>query len=228
MRKWQPATVTLIAVNVIIYVAMVLEGGSLIGFRGRTLLLFGANFAPEVLGEGQYWRLFTSTMVHANLAHVAMNMIALWQVGVMLEPRWGTARILATYIVTGLAGSLASLMWYGVVLGRPAVSVGASGAIMGLIGAAGVTGHLVGGRFGLAIRNAMLRWALIVIAFGFFIGADNAAHTGGLVAGAIAGFTVEKVGIARRGGWSVDLASIVLFLGLAGGGFALALVRQPF
>ena len=222
------ATVVLVITNVVICVAMAAKAGltDKLGFDRGTLYLFGANHAGRVLDEGEVWRLFTSTLIHLNLMHIAMNMIALVQVGRALEPRWGGARVIAAYAATGVLASVASVLWYAAGGAEvPPMSAGASGAICGLVGAAAVSFHRIGTPAGRRQRDRMLVWAAIVIATGFFIGADNAAHIGGLVAGLAMGFIVERVGFRGRTGRLADVVAIVVFLALAGAAFAVALTR---
>jgi len=217
------ATVVLVVVNVAVYVAMLIVGeGGLQAFSQKTLLDFGANYSKYVFDRDEVWRLLTATMIHLNLAHIAMNMVALVQVGRSLEPRWGTARFLLAYFVTGVAGSVASAVWFS---GTKTVAAGASGAICGLIGAAIVAFHLARGPGGRNRRNAMATWAGLTLVAGHFAGADDAAHAGGLVAGLVLALPVEKMGIRRHGGPAVQWGSILAFLALAGGAFAVALAN---
>lgn len=218
------ATVALVLVNVVVYVVMMVTSGGegLLGFDSRTLLEYGADYAPAVIDQAEAWRLYTATLVHINLLHIVFNMFALVQVGRVLEPRWGGPRVILGYVVTGLGGSAASILWYGVLRdafglgGRPAIAAGASGAICGLIGATVIAAHNFGGRVGTGIRNAMLRWGLMIVVMGFFIRADNAAHIGGLLVGFLAGFVIERLGLPRDRveprPWGRDLAAIGAFV----------------
>jgi membrane associated rhomboid family serine protease len=85
------------------------------------------------LGAGEWWRLLTSSFVHGNLLHLAMNMFALWQAGQLVERIFGSARFAGLYLLAGIGGSLGSLGW-GLLSQHPVNSVGASGAIFGIIG----------------------------------------------------------------------------------------------
>ena len=177
----------LIALNVLVYVAMGLHSGSWITFDGRTEVLFGADYAPLVL-RGEWFRLLTCVFLHGGILHIGMNMIALNQVGVMLEPFYGRLRFVSIYLASGICASLASLLLHKV----PTLSVGASGAIAGLIGAGVVAGQVVGTDQGKRFRDGMLRWAGTIVVFGFMVpGIDNASHAGGFVAGILAAAAIS-------------------------------------
>ena len=177
----------------LVYLAMGLQSGAWLSFPGAVEVLFGANYAPLVW-QGQWFRLLTSAFLHGGALHLGMNMVALHQVGSVIEPYYGRARLVGVYLASAIAASAASLLLHS----RPTVSVGASGAIAGLIGAGAVAGQMVGTEGGRAFRNAMLRWAGIIIAFGFAVpGIDNSAHVGGFVAG-IASSAALSRGVRRR------------------------------
>ncbi len=177
-------TYLLIGLNVLIYLVMLRVGGSgeLAGFSTGTLLQFGANYGPLVVGEGQWWRLFNSMFIHITPLHIGMNMVALYQVGVVLEPHYGRLRYVLLYLAAGLGGSLASLAWN---WSHPTVSAGASGAISGFVAAGAVTGHMLLGltKGAQQFRDGMTRWLILILGFGAIAHADNAAHLGGMVAG---------------------------------------------
>jgi rhomboid protease GluP len=149
--------------------------------------------------------------------HIAMNMLALFQVGQLLERRYGSTPFTVLYLLGGLGGAGASYVWQ--TMGHVAISAGASGAIMGLIGAAAVSAWIVGGDEGNTIRNNMLTWAALTIVMGFFAHADNAAHIGGFVVGAALGLVIEKTRWIGR--WRGIGVAGLLFIALVGGAFAL-------
>src|SRR5262249_35096391 len=156
--------------------------GKLGGFDPQEYANWGANIGPMTLG-GQWGRLLTATFVHANLAHVLLNMWALWNIGRLTERLFGRWLLLLVYCASGALASLASVIW------NPTVaSIGASGAIFGLFGAffafLAKPDTLVPGS---VIRTHWLSTAVFVIysLFNGFLseGIDNAAHVGGLLAG---------------------------------------------
>jgi rhomboid protease GluP len=161
---------------------------------GRPILIeLGASWAAAVLA-GQVWRLVTAMFLHAGVLHLLVNGWALYQLGALVEVLFGTARLAAIYFASGLAGSLASVAW-DLVSGRQQPSVGASGAIFGLLGA--LIAFLLRHRDRLrpearSLLLQLLFWAGINIVFGFTADMiDNAAHLGGLAAGLAIGAMIR-------------------------------------
>ncbi len=177
-------TYALIAINV---VAFLTEQGQ--------FTLFGSEIHGTVIEEGvlareaiasphdQYWRLVTSAFLHENFLHIGFNMYLLYLLGMMLEPAIGSVRFAAIYFTSLLAGS------FGVVLATSGASLGASGAIFGLMGAAVVELRARGrsiaesGIGGLIVINLILSFTLANISIG--------AHIGGLIGGFIAGLAIR-------------------------------------
>jgi membrane associated rhomboid family serine protease len=175
-------TPALIAVNVAILVAMVATKVSLFEPNTEDMLRWGANYGARTLG-GQWWRLLTATFLHFGIIHLAFNMIVLGGVGTLVERLLGNVGFLVMYLVSGLLGSVASLLW------NPyAVGAGASGAVFGVYGA--LLGFLVRQRHSVpvevlaAYRNSTLAFLAYNVIYGLMAeGIDMAAHIGGLVAG---------------------------------------------
>lgn len=182
-----PATGTMVAANGLVFAAMLAAGAGLWHTPNQIQLAWGANFGPATK-DGEWWRLFTAMFLHFGLLHLGMNMLALWDGGRLVERMYGHARFLAIYLAAGLTGNLLSL----VAQGDRAVSGGASGAIFGIYGALMV--FLWRERQNLhATEFRWLFWGAAgftaaTIVLGLLIpGIDNAAHLGGLFAGALAG-----------------------------------------
>ena len=126
--------------------------------------------------DGQWWRLFTSVFLHYSVLHILFNMYVLWVIGPDLERVLGHLRFLVLFVVAGFGGAVASY-WLSP---SNTVSVGASGAIFGLMGAVFVVGKALR-----ADVNQVLVLIGINLAIGFVIsGIDWRAHIGGLVTGA--------------------------------------------
>jgi rhomboid protease GluP len=185
-KKFKVPTVTLIllAVLIAVYIAETLSARepALGGFKtnGSILILLGGVNRTFVIDNGQWFRLVTAIFLHGNLLHLLMNGIVLLFCGTVLESKIGKAWHLALYTVSGLVGSGMSLA-----LNDPnIVSVGASGAIMGVLaGAFVVTFRDPEGYQRLRERSALLRLlipALVPRAMGQHI--DVAAHMGGAIA----------------------------------------------
>jgi rhomboid protease GluP len=178
------------------------------------------------VAAGEYWRLWTVTLLHGDLLHLLFNMYALWLAGPIVERWYGRVRFLAFYLACAASGSMASF-----VFGGDIPAVGASGAIFGLFGillAAGRLHHPVD-RQSRGIMSQLLVLVLINIAFGFASGSriDNAAHLGGLAAGLWLGALVPPTGVptlsslwqrpgqARTGPGASTAPGYVAVLGLA-------------
>ncbi|MCU0506893.1 MAG: rhomboid family intramembrane serine protease [Anaerolineae bacterium] len=164
----------------------------------RSLFEFGAQSNPYV-AVGEYWRLLTSVFLHAGLTHLLFNAYALFVLGRDVEAFYGHWWFLVIYLVAGLGGSVA---WY--VLGDPVPSVGASGAIFGLIGAEAafyVRNRRLFGQFGRQRLGNLAVLLAINLVFGFTIpNINNIAHLGGLVAGFALGYFLApslRVGYAE-------------------------------
>jgi membrane associated rhomboid family serine protease len=175
-------TVTLVAANVLVYSFMLANAApsARFEFDADQLIAYGANHVGLVR-DGQVWRLFTAMFIHITPLHLASNMAALAFLGRRLEVRYGALRYVVVYLLSGLCGSLASVAYF---WRSPEVAAGASGAISGLLGAAIMTAYLAG-ESGRRFRNSMLAWVGLLVVLGLTEPVDNAAHFGGLAAGAI-------------------------------------------
>jgi membrane associated rhomboid family serine protease len=177
-----PATYVLIAINAIAYLIEIAAGsGGLNNPSGNIVVDYGL-FGPSV-AEGEWYRLVTCGFLHASLVHIGFNMLLLYFLGRLLEPALGTPRFLALYFASLLAGSLGAL-----VLDPDALTLGASGAVFGLIAAAFVIAR---GR-GMDALAGQLGF-LIVINLAFTFGASNISiggHLGGLIGGAICALAI--------------------------------------
>jgi membrane associated rhomboid family serine protease len=160
------------------------------------LVKWGSNLPRKTLGAGEWWRLLTSSFLHGNLLHLAMNMFALWQAGQLVERIFGSARFAGLYLLAGIGGSLGSLLW-GLLTQHPVNSVGASGAIFGIIGGLfafiGREHSGVPPTVGQDLRSSLAPFLLFNIGAGFlYPHTDNAAHIGGLLGGWLAGHLLAR------------------------------------
>ena len=146
---------------------------------GYVLYAFGAKEQMSILAGGQWWRLVTAGFLHGGFLHILMNSWALYDLGAQVEEVYGTARFLVFYLGSSAFGFLASCFW------SRALSIGASAAIFGLIGAMIAYGYRNRTSLGLAMKAVYARWAIYGLLFGLMPGLniDNAAHIGGLAAG---------------------------------------------
>ncbi len=203
-----PVTPTLVAINGLIFLLSVALGGGFIGANPQVMIELGSNYTPLTLG-GQWWRLLTSIFLHFGLFHLALNMWVLYVNGGVAERIFGRARYLVIYLVSGLGGSVVSLLWHPLVNGA-----GASGAIFGIIGA--LIAFFVSRKGGVpasvmkAQRNSMLVFVLYNLLYGArFRSIDNAAHLGGLATGLVLGLILARPLTAARNDrrWAMQWAS---------------------
>ncbi|HYC63077.1 MAG TPA: rhomboid family intramembrane serine protease [Thermoanaerobaculia bacterium] len=157
----------------------------------------GAIIASRVFEDGQYWRLISAMFLHGDgtirgdLLHLGFNLFALWQLGRLFEMMFGTRRFVLIYFVTGIVASITSL------LHNAGPSVGASGAIFGILGAfifsIRRSPRFRHERWARGIVQQLLFWIVANIAIGFTMPQiDMAAHFGGLIAGLILGATLPQ------------------------------------
>jgi rhomboid protease GluP len=182
-----PVTRALLALNIAVFgveVALTHQTGHL---PARAALELGASYGLATIGENRYETLLTACFLHDGWLHLAFNMLALWQAGPLVERAVGSARMAPMYMAAGVFGNFLSVAygWFG---HSGLFSVGASGAISGVIAAALVVGWRVQGWRG-PLTQAMVRWLGFVILFGVVSNMgggriDNAAHVGGALAGA--------------------------------------------
>jgi rhomboid protease GluP len=181
-----PLTYTLLAINLLVFLAMLSQGAGLWHTTTGVQLAWGANFGPATQ-DGQWWRLGTAMFIHFGLLHLGMNMWALRDVGRLVERLYGPWRFLALYLGAGVLGNLVSL----VVQGNQAVSSGASGAIFGLYGALLVflwrERRLVDPHEFRWLFWAAIVFVALIFAMGIWVvpGIDNWAHAGGFAVGAL-------------------------------------------
>jgi rhomboid protease GluP len=220
------ATSAIVVVNIALYAiawymaqsyasAQLGGGGGMGGISGEVLLRLGAK-SPYIL-VGQWWRLVTAIFLHAGLLHIAFNLWCIFDLGPEVESLFTATKFLVLYLATGAAGFLLSLWWspFG-------MSVGASGAILGMIGILiGASFHL--GQLGKTYRSMLWRWVLYIFIFGLlpFFAVDNAAHLGGLVSGLAFGYFVPQGEPETRASQNLWNALAVLSVLLIAGSFAL-------
>lgn len=182
------ATWVLLGAIVVMYLVSGFLSGSLFSPSLPALIFLGAK-ENSLIAAGELWRLVAATFLHGSLIHIFFNGYALYALGPENERIYGTLRFLAIYFVAGIGGSVASFLF------SPAPSVGASGAIFGLMGSLGVFFYLnreVLGQAGRAMIQNIVAIGMINLLIGFASPGviDNFGHLGGLVAGLIAGFAL--------------------------------------
>jgi membrane associated rhomboid family serine protease len=186
-------TFAVIAVTAIISLVVLLSDD-------RTLESWLLLDKGEVFAHNEYWRLLTVALVHGSLIHLGFNMYALWIIGPIVESLYGSGRFLAIYLICIAAGSAASYA----TSGTPAV--GASGGVFGLFGALLVADRVHKPALTRNARNLTMQIGMLIginLFIGFSVeGIDNAAHIGGLLAGAVLGFLLVPQGALLGSFWS--------------------------
>ncbi len=189
---------------VVVHARILIEHGGGLGLPFDALIRHGASLPIGATHE--WWRPLTSVLLHAGLFHLAFNLFALGSIGPAAEARFGRGVTLLLFVLTGTLAAVGSQ------LTSPGVGVGASGAIMGLVGAVGAGGHRDGTSAGRAVRNDMIKWVVYVFIFGFAVGADHVAHGLGLLAGAAFGLAVPSRTLthATRRGLQTAVGAVAL------------------
>jgi membrane associated rhomboid family serine protease len=215
IRSDPVVTYVLIAINVLAFVGEYIAGSG-VGSAGGKLFQNGA-LQGSYIQDGEYWRLITSGFLHANLIHIGFNMYLLWLLGQILEPAIGRLRFTVLYLTSLLGGS------FGALLVTPnSLTIGASGAVFGLMGAAIITlrsrgfDPMASGIPALIIFNLVLSFVIPGISIG--------GHVGGLIAGAAAAYLLVEVGERPRlatvgyvGCAAIAVAAVAGALAVAGG-----------
>lgn len=184
-REW--VTYGIVAVNVLVFAAMIASGVSAMSPTPQDALRWGASSGYHTT-VGEFWRLYTANYVHFGVFHIGFNMYVLWRAGPLAERIFGHVGFAIGYAFAGLAGSVVSVLWND----WNVVSAGASGAVFGVFGMIG--GFLVRRRSVMprvlvtSLRNDVISFIALNVAFAFAVrGLDQAAHLGGLAGGFAAG-----------------------------------------
>lgn len=184
-------TWAIVAANVLVYVLMIGKGADFRNIDLPTLIAFGGNFGPHTL-NGEVWRLLTASFVHHSPGHLASNMLILGLAGPIVERQYGAARFAALYLFAAVTGNLASLCshyWL--------CSVGASGAIVGVIGALLAYVARFQSTMDQMARSRYFNIGLWIVIYCVYVGfthsrVDAAAHLGGLLGGFVFGWILGR------------------------------------
>jgi rhomboid protease GluP len=209
-------TIVFLIANIFVFILTSQSGAN---ENAAVLIKYGAKVNAYIDSQHEWWRFVTPIFLHGNIAHLLMNMYGLWVIGPYVERLYGSAKFVFFWVLTGIAGVVASYLSVqpGIHSSSPigrfifkahdAISVGASGALFGLIGVLFIFGikfrHELPEGFKRAFGTGMLPTILLNVAIGFMIPViDNAAHLGGLFAGALLALFVgykrpgERAGVA--------------------------------
>lgn len=181
--KESKLTYALIAINIIIYIISAILSRNIFDIDTYVLVNMGAK-VNELINHGQVWRLLTCAFLHGGLLHIAFNMYALKIIGSDVEYAYGRKKYIIIYILSALGGSIFSYT-----LNEYSISVGASGAVFGLLGAMLVYAYKNRGKIGKGYMNNIVQVIIVNIVIGVTMSnIDNFGHLGGLVFGIIASY----------------------------------------
>ena len=194
--RYQAVNLSLAAIEGVIFLLCLLPG--------NRLYEWGRLSALQVLGQGQYWRLITSVFLHAGLRHLGSNLLVQVLMGGAVERNLGHVRYLTVFLIAGICGNILSIIT-DLATGSDVYSVGASGAIFGVMGVLIIM--ILRGRRQIARGSSLMARAGLAVLYAVYSGfatpgTDNAAHIGGLLAGLLLG----AVFLAGRS--SVDLSDL--------------------
>lgn len=209
-------TLLLVVINVVAFFIPAYFDTRFLDSLAQTSFLidWGGNISALTY-SGEYWRLLSSQFLHAGRIHLLMNMLALWSIGSVLEARLPRLVYLTIYLLSGIAGGLASAIYNSDSL---IVSCGASGAILGLAGALLAHVIVVPGDKGVPIKSLLVSLGL-TFAAGAFASVDNMAHGGGLAFGLIFGALIVFIIHVWQPGY---MMRSIIFCGLSGCSLAAA------
>lgn len=190
IKRSNPFAYLFIGMNLGMFALLWLAGGmGLMAADGEALVALGAK-QNSLIDQGQYWRFVTSMFLHIGFIHLFFNNYALWIIGQEIERLYGSARFVFIYLLTGLAGSVASYFY-----NPEATSAGASGAIFGLFGLLATFAFRYRKEIPHIISSQIKRQVIPLIAINLGIGLfikmiDDSAHIGGLLTGVLLGLIV--------------------------------------
>ena len=212
-------TKVLIGINLVVYLITAVQGAGLNQPGGR-LFVDWALYGPLV-AQGDWWRLGTSMFLHGFILHIVFNMVALWYIGRPVEEYLGSLRFVLLYLVSGLAGSAGAL-----VADPKGVTVGASGAIFGILGAMlilewNATGKLGGAAASLIAINLVFNFAYNGAGGNISIG----GHIGGLIGGILVTLSFARWGRGHAAYGKLGAPGVIGLVAVAVGSILIAYLK---
>ena len=207
-NKFPMITYWLIAVNVILYVIPILFG------QYNDLINNYSVWGPAIC-EGQYYRLLTGIFLHGGILHLLFNCYALYVIGSQVENFLGRIKFAIIYLVAGISGAL-----FSVIFGGNFASIGASGAIFGLMGALVYFGYHYRVYLGTVIKSQIIPLIVLNLLLGFCMpGIDNFAHIGGLIGGTLMSIALgvkdKSSWFERMNGWIITIIFLAFSIYMA-------------
>jgi membrane associated rhomboid family serine protease len=208
-------TKALIAANVAVYLLAVAQSSG--GFTPSNQFIADWGLYGPAVADGEWYRLLTAAFLHANLIHLLFNMLMLWWFGQALEAALGTARYIGVYFVSALAGSAGALLF-----APTEFTVGASGAVFGILGAGLVLERrqiwvFGGSAFGVVALNLAFTFLISNISIG--------GHIGGLVGGMLAVLALSGFGRGHPLYGKLDALTVLSLVGIAAASVGIAYLR---
>lgn len=207
-NKFPMITYWLIAVNVILYVIPILFG------QYNDLINNYSVWGPAIR-EGRYYRLLTGIFLHGGILHLLFNCYALYVIGSQVENFLGRIKFAIIYLVAGISGAL-----FSVIFGGNFASIGASGAIFGLMGALVYFGYHYRVYLGTVIKSQIIPLIVLNLLLGFCMpGIDNFAHIGGLIGGTLMSIALgvkdKSSWFERMNGWIITIIFLAFSIYMA-------------
>ncbi len=184
-------TYWLIAANVIIWIMGFLQSADGMFSNLPLTAEAGGIYAPDIVSGGQWYRLLTAMFLHDGFSHVASNMISLFLLGKMMEQMMGSWRFTLTYFIAGIGGNIVVLYW-DLMHGEYFLTLGASGAILGLLGAMlAVSVNKNDGIPGVGVGRALIACVLMLVPTSSNV--SMTAHLGGFISGFAAAYLIGTI-----------------------------------
>ena len=198
-QKKPVITYALIVLNIMVYLFMVLYD-----VDGTYFYALANNY--EFVQNGQIYRLLTSMFLHSDIIHIACNMYALYILGPQVERYYGKTKFLLIYLLSGLLGSIFSCAF----MSADTISIGASGAIFGLLGSIAYFTYYYRATLQGLLRSQVVPVILLNLAIGFMVpGIDISGHIGGLIGGILVSM---GIGIGDKGRKADQINGIIVFI----------------
>ena len=188
-KKTPYITYIIMGICVLLYLLTSFAGGNILEQNPNVLYRFGALVGIDFIGNNyiELFRLVSSVFLHASLLHIVCNMYSLYIIGPQLESFYGKSKFIIIYIVSGVVGNLLSMAF----LQDNVVSVGASGAIFGLLGSLLYFGYHYRVYLSGVIKSQIIPLIILNLGIGFVAsGINNFAHIGGLIGGILISMAV--------------------------------------
>ncbi|WP_461207689.1 rhomboid family intramembrane serine protease [Clostridium sp. DL1XJH146] len=187
------ATNTLIVINILMFIVTAFFSSSIFSIDANVLVVFGAK-VNSLIEKGQYYRLITAAFLHGGILHLLVNMYALRALGPLVERVYGRNKFIAIYFVAGIVGNIFSYSFV-----HNSLSVGASGAIFGLLGATLIYAYKMRSKIGTGFVYNIISVIILNVVIGFTLpNIDTFGHLGGFVGGTLIALAIGFKNIIKK------------------------------